>query len=49
MENNVNNYSDFSLANYKSTDNIIEDVKAIIEHSQNNAYGAVNTIIIRKN
>lgn len=49
MENNVNNYSDFSLANYKSTDNIIEDVKAIIENSQNNAYDAVNTIIIRKN
>ncbi len=37
------------LADYKSTDNIVADVKAIIESAQSSAYEAINTVIIRKN
>ncbi len=37
------------LEEYQSTDNIVADVKAIIETAQNNAYEAINAVIIRKN
>ncbi len=50
MENYIaNNDESVSLEEYKSTDNIVADVKAIIETAQNSAYEAINAVIIRKN
>ena len=37
------------LANYKNTENIVNDVRNIIEISQKNAYQAVNTVLILRN
>lgn len=45
----VSNDGSAVLEDYKSTDNIVADVKAIIESAQNSAYEAINAVIIRKN
>ncbi|MCD7771113.1 MAG: PDDEXK nuclease domain-containing protein [Oscillospiraceae bacterium] len=50
MENYIANKDEsVILEEYKSTDNIVADVKAIIETAQNSAYEAINAVIIRKN
>lgn len=45
----IKNDESEALEEYQSTDNIVADVKAIIETAQNSAYEAINTAIIRKN